>query len=70
MKDKTKAGFIQPMLLRADKLSDGPESLIELLCGGPHKSSSVALHVMLRSAPEGNQRSIQLSPAPHNSVSV
>ena len=35
MKDKIKAGFIQPMLLlRTDKLSDGPEWLIELKLDG------------------------------------
>ena len=35
MKYKTKAGFIQPMLLlRSDKLSDGPEWLIELKLDG------------------------------------
>ena len=35
MKYKTKAGFMQPMLLlRSDKLSDGPEWLIELKLDG------------------------------------
>lgn len=58
----TKAAFIEPMLLlRAERVPEGPNWSYELLCGGPHNSSSVALHVMWRSAYEGNERSIQLS---------
>jgi hypothetical protein len=59
---KAKAAFIDPMLLlRTEKLPEGPEWLHELLCGRPHNNSSVALHVMWRSAHEGHERSIQLS---------
>jgi hypothetical protein len=46
---KAKAKFIEPMLLlRTEKLPEGPDWICELLCGGPHKSSSVASNVMWR----------------------
>ena len=46
---KTKAAFIEPMLLqRTEALPEGAAWLYELLCGPPHNSSSVALDVMWR----------------------
>jgi hypothetical protein len=46
---KAKAAFIEPMLLlRAGALPEAAEWLYELLCGPPHKSSSVASGVMWR----------------------
>lgn len=58
---KAKAGFVEPMLLlRTEAPPEGAEWIYELLCGGPHNNSSVALYVMWRSAHEGNKRSIQL----------
>jgi hypothetical protein len=48
---KATASFIEPRLLqRTEKLLEGPDWLIELLCGGPHNSSSVASEVMWRSS--------------------
>jgi hypothetical protein len=42
-------GFIEPMeCLAVTKLPDGPEWVFEILCGGPHKTSSVAMNVMWR----------------------
>jgi hypothetical protein len=53
-----KVAFIDPMLLlRTEKLPEGPDWQYELLCGPPHKSSSVALYVMWRSEPKGNDQS-------------
>jgi hypothetical protein len=49
LKKKARASFIEPMLLlRTEKLPEGPEWLIEELCGPPHNSSSVASGVMWR----------------------
>jgi hypothetical protein len=46
---KTKASFIPPMLLvRTEKLPEGNDWLYEILCGRPHKISSVAFAVMWR----------------------
>jgi hypothetical protein len=46
-----KAGFIEAMeCLPVTKMPDGPEWTYEILCGRPHKSSSVAQPVMWRSA--------------------
>jgi hypothetical protein len=46
---KAKAAFIEPMLLlRTGALPEAANWLYELLCGGPHNSSSVALGVMWR----------------------
>jgi hypothetical protein len=51
---KAKAAFIEPMLLlRTGALPEAAEWLYELLCGGPHNNSSVALNVMWRSEPKG-----------------
>jgi hypothetical protein len=55
---KAKAAFIEPMLLlRSEVLPESAEWLYEVLCGGPHKSSSVASGVMWRSGNECNGRS-------------
>jgi len=41
--------FTPPMeCLPVDHLPDGPGRVYEILCGPPHKSSSVALDVMWR----------------------
>jgi hypothetical protein len=52
------ARFVEPMLLLSTaKLPEGSEWLYELLCGGPHNSSSVASEVMWRSGSNSNGRS-------------
>jgi len=54
--------FIAPMECQSvANLPEGEQWVYEPLCGPPHNTSSVALHVMWRSAYEGNERSIQLS---------
>jgi len=46
---KRKADFIEPMdCAPVTELADGPGWLYEVLCGGPHKISSVAMNVMWR----------------------
>jgi hypothetical protein len=46
---RRKAEFIDTMdCLPVTKLPEGPEWTYEILCGPPHKSSYVALEVMLR----------------------
>jgi hypothetical protein len=46
---KTKAGFVEPMdCLSVAKLPEGLGWLWEILCGQPHKISSVAFGVMWR----------------------
>ena len=46
---KRKAEFIEPMdCAPVTKLADGPGWVYEVLCGGPHKISSVAFGVMWR----------------------
>ena len=46
---KTEASFVEPMeCLSVSKLPEGLEWLWEILCGGPHKISSVAPDVMWR----------------------
>jgi hypothetical protein len=46
---KRKADFIEPMdCAPVTKLADGPGWLYEILCGPPHKTSSVAMNVMWR----------------------
>ena len=48
---KIKPGFIEPMLLlRTEKLPEGPDWAYEILCGRPHKISYVVQPVMWRSA--------------------
>jgi hypothetical protein len=43
------AAFVEPMeCLAVAKLPDGAQWLYEILCGPPHKISSVALGVMWR----------------------
>ena len=43
------ASFIETMdCLPVSKLPDGPEWTYEILCGGPHKISSVAPSIMWR----------------------
>ncbi len=44
---KARLAFVEPMLLlRTENLPEGKDWLYELLCGGPHDSSSVAWAVM------------------------
>ena len=46
---RTEASFVEPMeCLSVSKLPEGLEWLWEILCGGPHKISSVASGVMWR----------------------
>jgi hypothetical protein len=46
---KTEASFVEPMeCLSVSKLPEGLEWLWEILCGPPHKISSVAFGVMWR----------------------
>jgi hypothetical protein len=46
---KQTASFIETMdCLPVSKLPDGPEWTYEILCGGQHKISYVALEIMLR----------------------
>jgi hypothetical protein len=46
---KTEASFVEPMeCLSVSKLPEGLEWLWEILCGAPHKISSVASGVMWR----------------------
>ena len=46
---KTEASFVEPMeCLSVSKLPEGLEWLWEILCGPPHKMSSVAMNVMWR----------------------
>ena len=59
---KPRPRFIEHMESRSvAQLPEGPQWVYEVLCGGPHNNSSVALRVMWCSAYEGNERSIQLS---------
>jgi hypothetical protein len=46
---RTEASFIEPMeCLSVSKLPDDTQWVWEILCGGPHKISSVAPDVMWR----------------------
>ena len=46
---KREASFIEPMeCLSVSKLPEGPQWVWEVLCGPPHKTSSVAPDVMWR----------------------
>jgi hypothetical protein len=46
---KTEASFVEPMeCLSVSKLPEGLEWIWEILCGEPHKTSSVAPDVMWR----------------------
>jgi hypothetical protein len=46
---KTKASFVEPMeCLSVSQLPEGLEWIWEILCGPPHKISSVAMTIMWR----------------------
>jgi hypothetical protein len=46
---RTQASFIEPMeCLSVPRLPEGAPCIWEVLCGGPHKTSSVAMNVMWR----------------------
>lgn len=60
------ATFIRPMeCLAVSRLPDGAQWLYEILCGGPHKISSVAFGVMWRWDAVLARNAPGLSPARH-----
>jgi hypothetical protein len=64
---KTEASFVEPMdCLSVSKLPEGLEWLWEILCGEPHKISSVAPDVMWRWGPASPWDAREQPRTPHN----